>query len=109
MNITPCPPTLLVDSGLVVPNDYELQEPGCRASNKHLRVFVAAWMLGEGRSENEAIQAARALYSDLGRDIEAPGRLSQRDIEAEVFELVDMLERVGEKSAQGQVGPAVQD
>lgn len=90
--LTPCPPGLLEDAGLLVPPDPELQQSGFRASNRQLRMFVCAWMLGGNLRERGALAVAERLYAGAGRDIAAPGNISQSAIEQEVVELVDLLD-----------------
>lgn len=83
------PPDLLQISGLLTPSDNEFGLREVRAHNRHLRLFVAAYMLGS------SIRDALALYPE--RQLSRPGRLTQADIEREVWAMVDNHNRAEEK------------
>lgn len=60
-------------------------------SNRHLRLFVAAWVLPRTPEDGFDIRAALALYDGCGRDLlDAPGRLTVAGIYAEVLTLLDV-------------------
>lgn len=86
----PVPPDLLEASGLLVPPDTDLGLPAITAPNRSLRLFTAAMMIGDGMSEREAFIAAKGLYFWSGSNLDKPGRLTQADVEREVWRLVDI-------------------
>lgn len=55
----------------------------CSATNRHLRLYVAGWMLGGD------VRAALELYETSGRHdlLDAPGRLTTAGIASEVLRL----------------------
>lgn len=72
-------------------NDPEDDEYGCTASNRHLRMYVAGWMLSDGTAEGDlmGLRAARELYEGSGTGLlERPGRLTTEAIVAEVIGLL---------------------
>lgn len=77
--------------------DSELQSEEFQAENRHLRLFVAAYMLGTNRSPQNALQTAEWLYANSGMKLTKPGELSQQDIELEVWGLVDRYNEALEK------------
>lgn len=70
---------------LAVDTDPELGDSVnvCRASNRHMRLYVAAWMLFDD------VHAAHALYTCSGDPglLDKPGRLTTSAIAAEVARL----------------------
>ncbi len=67
--------------------DYEV----CTASNRHLRLYVAGWMLSDGTDAGDlaGLIAARSLYEGSGTGLlERPGRLTTADIVSEVLSLL---------------------
>lgn len=63
---------------------FEWPDVVCSASNAHLRLYVAGWMLGD-------VRAALQLYERAGPDLlNRPGRLTTEGISAEVFSLVSL-------------------
>lgn len=71
---------------LVVPPDLEMGLPGGSATFRQRRLYVAAWMLGEGKTNREALKAALALYDGCGQDLlNKPMILTTASIVAEVL------------------------
>lgn len=76
---------------LVVPPDLELGLPGGSATFKQKRLYVAAWMLGEGKTDRDALEAALALYEGCGQDLlNKPMILTTASIVAEVLAIAAM-------------------
>lgn len=78
------PTTDMVADLQVTPDrDLDDAENVCRASNRHLRLYVAAWMLFDD------VHAAHALYTCSGDPglLDKPGRLTTSAIAAEVARL----------------------
>jgi len=77
----PIPRDLLETSGLLVPADPELGTAAIRATNRQLRLFMAASMVGGN------IVSGLDLYPE--HLLNKPGAITQADIEREVWQLVD--------------------
>lgn len=63
--------------------------PVCSATNRQLRLYVAAWMLSdEYDTPRAALNAARQMYEGCGRALlDRPGRLTTAAIAAEVVRI----------------------
>lgn len=74
----------------VVPSELGDSENVCTASNRQLRLYVAAWMLSDQYPEpRAAVDAALELYEGCGRALlDRPGRLTTANIAAEVARMV---------------------
>lgn len=86
-------PTTDLCADLRVQPDPELDDTGnvCVAQNRHLRLYVAAWMLSKPDLSDyaESLERALALYEGSGTLLlEAPGRLTTASIAAEVMRLI---------------------
>lgn len=86
----PLKPDLLERYGPMLLPDRELGLPGCSGTNRQLRLFVAASMIGEELTPAQALETARELYYWSNIPIDKPGPLTQVDIEREVWKLVDI-------------------
>lgn len=88
-------PDLDLVAELVVVPDPCLGDPerlACRALPRHLRLFVAAWMLWSGEDSREArlaaLREAYELYDGSGTGLlDQPRKLTTSDIVAEVMQL----------------------
>jgi len=68
------------------------RENVCRAQPRHLRLYVAGWMLSDGTSagDKRALREAQQLYEFSGRGLLDQLRmLTTADIVAEVLQLID--------------------
>ncbi len=75
--------------------DEELgdDENVCSASNRHLRLYVAGYMLSDGTSDGDArgLREALQLYTSIRPTLlDRLGRLTTQEIAAEVTQLVAM-------------------
>lgn len=79
---------------LIVEPDPYLGDPeglACRALPRHLRIYVAGWMLSDGSKEGDdrCMREAYDLYEQSGTGLlDRPRRLTTADIVAEVLQLV---------------------
>jgi len=94
------PPADLVEN-LIVRPDACLGDPqrlACRALPRHLRLYVAGWMLSDGTLEGDkrALREAYQLYELSGRSLLDQQRtLTTADIVAEVLQLTQIAEAAG--------------
>ncbi len=107
------PPADLVEDLIVRPEPC-LGDPeglACRAMPRHLRLYVAGWMLSDGTAEGDkrALREAYQLYELSGRGLLDQARiLTTADIVAEVLQLAQAAEQVlaTTEAAFIQPGPA---
>lgn len=88
------PPDLDLVADLIIEPDPYLGDPyklAGRAMPRHLRLYVAAWMLSDGTDADygRALWEAYALYDGSGTGLlDQPRLLKTADIVAEVLQLV---------------------
>jgi hypothetical protein len=87
-------PDLDLVGNLVLVPDPSLGDPenlACRAMPRHLRLYVAGWMLSDGTAagDKRALREAYQLYELSGRNLlDQPRMLTTADIVAEVLQLL---------------------